>query len=77
MILRVAWANAWSRAGPMEVSGLTKPGTSALVESIISRSTPFSPILPNSTRSVMRWSSGSWSSLISPVSIREPAGGLT
>ena len=77
MILRVACANAWSSAGPMEVSGLTKPGTSALVESIIRRSTPFSPSLPNSTRSVMRWSSGSWSSLMSPVSISEPAGVCT
>ena len=77
MILRLACANAWSSAGPMEVSGLTKPGTSALVESIISRSTPCSPILPNSTRSVILWSSGSWSSLMSPVSIREPAGVLT
>ena len=74
MILRVAVANTWSSAGPIEVSGFTNPGTSAFVESIISRSMPCSPSLPNSTRSVTRWSSGSWSSLMSPVSMSEPAG---
>ena len=55
-------------------SAITKPGTSALVESTRNRSTPSSPSRENPARSVSRPSSGSWSSLMSPVCSTRPAG---
>ena len=58
----------------MSRSGVVKPGTSALVESTSSRSTPSSPSRANARRSVSRPSSGSWSILKSPVCSTRPAG---
>ena len=52
------------------------PGTSALVESASSRSTPSAPSRANPPRSVRRPSSGSWSILKSPVCRISPAGVL-
>ena len=75
MIRLVESANTWSSTGPMSRSGATKPGTSALVESTMNRSTPSSPSRANARRSVMRPSSGSWSILKSPVCSTVPAGG--
>ncbi|MNW53944.1 hypothetical protein D3C74_315250 [compost metagenome] len=65
--------NTLSRTGPISTSGVTKPGTSALVESTMNRSTPFSPRRANARRSVTRPSSGSWSILKSPVCRTVPA----
>ena len=56
-----------SSTGTMSRSGATNPGTSALVESTSSRSTPSSPSRASARRSVTRPSSGSWSILKSPV----------
>ena len=53
---------------------VTKPGTSALVESDSSRSMPSSPSRAKARRSVSRPSSGSWSILKSPVCTTMPAG---
>ena len=58
----------------MSRSLVTMPGTSALVESDISRSTPSAPRRANPPRSVIRPSSGSWSILKSPVCRTTPAG---
>ena len=63
-----------SSTGPISRSGVTKPGTSALVESAISRSTPSVPSRAKPARSVSRPSSGSWSILKSPVCSTRPAG---
>ena len=61
--------------GAMSRSGVVKPGTSALVESVRNRSTPSSPSRAKARRSVSRPSSGSWSILKSPVCSSVPAGG--
>ena len=63
------WAPVKTSAstGAMSRSLVTMPGTSALVESDISRSTPSVPSRANPPRSVSRPSSGSWSILKSPV----------
>ena len=66
--------NTPSSTGPISRSAMTKPGTSALVESTRNRSTPSSPSRENPARSVSRPSSGSWSSLMSPVCSTSPAG---
>ena len=58
----------------MSTSGVVKPGTSALVESVRNRSTPSSPSRAKARRSVIRPSSGSWSILKSPVCSTRPAG---
>ena len=63
-----------SITGAMSRSGVTTPGTSALVESAISRSTPSVPSRANPARSVSLPSSGSWSILKSPVCRTRPAG---
>ncbi len=68
-----ACAKTLSRTGPISTSFVTNPGTSALVESTMNRSTPFSPSRANARRSVMRPSSGSWSILKSPVCSTVPA----
>ena len=65
-----------SSTGPMERSSGVKPGTSALVESTMNRSTPSSPSRANSRRSVRRPSSGSWSILKSPVCEHGAGAGL-
>ena len=52
---------------PTSRSDGMKPGTSALVESASSRSTPSSPSREKPGRSVSRPSSGVWSILKSPV----------
>jgi hypothetical protein len=57
----------------MSRSGVTMPGTSALVESAISRSTPSVPSRAKPPRSVSLPSSGSWSILKSPVCSTTPA----
>ena len=57
----------------MFFSEVVKPGTSALVESVMNRSTPSSPSRANARRSVIRPSSGSWSILKSPVCSTRPA----
>ena len=62
------------RTGEMARSLVTMPGTSALVESDISRSTPSDPRRAKPPRSVSRPSSGSWSILKSPVCSTTPAG---
>ena len=54
-------------------SAVVKPGTSALVESVMNRSTPSSPSRAKARRSVIRPSSGSWSILKSPVCRTRPA----
>ena len=64
----------FSITGPISRSAVTKPGTSAFVESTRNRSTPSSPRRENPARSVSRPSSGSWSSLMSPVCSTRPAG---
>ncbi|CPU64079.1 Uncharacterised protein [Mycobacteroides abscessus] len=66
-------AKTLSSTGPISTSGVTNPGTSALVESTMNRSTPCSPRRANARRSVMRPSSGSWSILKSPVCSTVPA----
>ena len=63
-----------SITGPISRSAVTNPGTSAFVESTRKRSTPSSPRRENPARSVSRPSSGSWSSLMSPVCSTSPAG---
>ena len=72
-----ARAKTSSSTGPMLRSGVTKPGTSALVESDSSRSMPASPSRAKAPRSVRTPSSGSWSILKSPVCTRVPAGVCT
>ena len=57
----------------MSRSGVVNPGTSALVESTMNRSTPSSPSRAKARRSVIRPSSGSWSILKSPVCSTVPA----
>ena len=68
-----AWLNTRSSTGAMSRSGVVNPGTSALVESASSRSTPSSPSRAKARRSVSRPSSGSWSILKSPVCRTRPA----
>ncbi len=63
-----------SRTGVISCSEVVKPGTSALVESVMNRSTPSSPRRAKVFRSVIRRSSGSWSILKSPVWRTVPAG---
>ena len=63
-----------SSTGAMSRSEVTTPGTSALVESAISRSTPSVPSRAKPARSVSLPSSGSWSILKSPVCSTTPAG---
>ena len=77
MIRLSACAKTSSSTGPISASGVTKPGTSALVESTMKRSTPFSPRRAKARRSVMRPSSGSWSILKSPVCSTVPAAVVT
>ncbi len=74
MIRPLAARKIPSSTGPISRSGATKPGTSALVESASSRSTPSEPSRANPGRSVSRPSSGSWSILKSPVCSTTPAG---
>ena len=62
-----------SMTGAISFSAVVKPGTSALVESTMKRSTPSSPSRANARRSVIRPSSGSWSILKSPVCSTMPA----
>ena len=69
----VACANTESRTGPISRSLVVKPGTSALVESTMKRSTPASPSRAKARRSVMRPSRGNWSILKSPVCSTVPA----
>ncbi len=76
MIRCAALAKTSSRTGAMSRSERTMPGTSALVESESSRSTPSPPSRANPARSVSRPSSGSWSILKSPVCSTMPAGVL-
>ena len=64
----------WSSTGAISRSLTTMPGTSALVESDISRSTPSAPSPAKPPMSVSRRSSGSWSILKSPVCRTRPAG---
>ena len=71
-----AAAKTSDSTGPIVRSEVTMPGTSALVESASSRSTPSAPSLANPPRSVSRPSSGSWSILKSPVCRISPAGVL-
>ena len=59
--------------GPTSLSEGPTPGISALVESHRNRSTPASPSRDMPGRSVGRPSSGSWSSLMSPVCRTVPA----
>ena len=53
-----AWWKVASRTGAISRSGVTKPGTSALVESLSSRSMPSAPSRAKPPRSVSRPSSG-------------------
>ncbi len=73
MTRRGAFEMTASSTGPMERSVGVKPGTSALVESDMKRSMPASPRRAKARRSVIRSSSGSWSSLKSPVCSTLPA----
>src|SRR3954469_10799821 len=73
----VAWEKTSSSTGPIARSDVTKPGTSALVESDSSRSMPSRPSRAKAPRSVRTPSSGSWSILKSPVCTRTPAGVCT
>src|SRR5665647_958093 len=68
-------SNSWSSTGAISISWVVKPGTSALVESTMNRSTPSSPSRANARRSVIRPSSGSWSILKSPVCSTLPLDG--
>ena len=72
----MARAKTSSSTGPMLRSGVTKPGTSALVESDSSRSMPASPSRAKAPRSVRTPSSGSWSILKSPVCTSVPGRGV-
>ena len=75
MIRLAARLKTRSIVGSISRSVRTKPGTSALVESVRKRSTPSSPSRANARRSVIRPSRGSWSILKSPVcSTSWPAG---
>ncbi len=65
--------NTLESTSAMARSLVTMPGTSALVESDMSRSTPWEPSLAKPPRSVSRRSSGSWSILKSPVCRTRPA----
>ena len=76
-IFCVARAKIESRAGPISCSPTVKPGTSALVESVMNRSTPASPSRAKARRSVILPSSGSWSILKSPVWRTVPAAVVT
>src|SRR3954453_2600819 len=73
----VAWEKTSSSTGPIARSDVTKPGTSALVESDSSRSMPDAPSRAKAPRSVRTPSRGSWSILKSPVCTRTPAGVCT
>ncbi len=73
MIRCSAAAKTSASTGPIARSLVTMPGTSALVESAISRSTPSAPSRAKPPRSVSRPSSGSWSILKSPVCRTRPA----
>jgi hypothetical protein len=73
MIRRGAVRNTSSIAGERSRSLTVKPGTSAFVESTRNRSTPSSPSRAKARRSVIRWSSGNWSILKSPVCSTSPA----
>ena len=73
MIRCLLWWKTPSSTGPMFFSDVVKPGTSALVESVMNRSTPSSPSRAKARRSVIRPSSGSWSILKSPVCRTIPA----
>ena len=75
MTRRWAWREDPVHApGRCRAPGVVKPGTSALVESTMNRSTPSSPSRAKARRSVSRLSSGSWSILKSPVCSTVPAG---
>ena len=74
MIRRWASRNTLSMAGAISRSGVVNPGTSALVESTMKRSTPSSPSRAKARRSVSRLSRGSWSILKSPVCRIVPPG---
>ncbi len=74
MIRLSALAKTLRRTLEMSRSGGTKPGTSALVESVSRRSMPSSPSFAKVGRSVSRRSIGSWSILKSPVCTAMPAG---
>ena len=76
MIRWSAWEKTSLSTGAMSRSDRTMPGTSALVESDSSRSTPSAPSLAKPARSVSRPSRGSWSILKSPVCSTTPAGVL-
>ena len=73
MIRCLLWWKTPSSTGPMFFSDVVKPGTSALVESVMNRSTPSSPSRAKARRSVIRPSRGSWSILKSPVCRTSPA----
>ena len=73
MIRWVAVAKMSASTGAMSRSGVTIPGTSALVESDMSRSMPSPPSRAIPPRSVSRPSSGNWSILKSPVCRTMPA----
>ena len=73
MMRRGAVRKTCSIAGARSRSGMVKPGTSALVESVRNRSTPSSPRRAKPRRSVIRLSSGNWSILKSPVCRTMPA----
>ena len=77
MIRCLVSANISFSTGAMSRSLVTMPGTSALVESDMSRSTPSAPRRAKPPRSVSRPSSGSWSILKSPVCRTTPAGVVT
>ncbi len=70
-------AKTVSSTGPIERSLVTNPGTSALVESLSSRSMPAAPSRAKAPRSVSFPSRGSWSILKSPVCTSVPAGVCT
>ena len=70
---RSAVANTESSTGVISRSDTVKPGTSALVESTMNKSTPASPSRAKARRSVIRPSSGNWSILKSPVCSTVPA----
>ena len=74
MIRRGAVRNTSSIAGARSRSEMVNPGTSALVESVMNRSTPSSPSRAKARRSVIRESRGNWSILKSPVCRTIPAG---
>ena len=73
MTRRGAVRKTCSIAGVRSRSEVVKPGTSALVESVMKRSTPSSPSRAKPRRSVIRPSRGNWSILKSPVCRTMPA----